>query len=55
MPGLHAFTGCDFTAAFYRKDKVNALDILLKDNEETFIGFFNSLSSKDHPPNPKTA
>ena len=28
QPGLHAFTGCDFTSAFYRKGKVKPFEIL---------------------------
>jgi len=28
LPGLHAFTGCDFTAAFSRKGKVRPLEIV---------------------------
>ena len=49
MPELHAFTGCDFTTAFYRKGKVKALDILQKDTAGTFIQFFNQLSSEIDP------
>ncbi|XP_041362193.1 uncharacterized protein LOC121378189 [Gigantopelta aegis] len=47
MPGLHAFTGCNYTAAFYRK--VKPLEILEKDAEGTFIEFFDSMTSREEP------
>ena len=28
MPGHHAFTGSDFTTAFYRKGKIKPLEVL---------------------------
>ena len=49
MPGLHAFTGCDFTAAFYRKGKTKPYEILEKDNDGTLIKFFYSTSSREEP------
>ena len=38
LPGLHAFTGCDFTASFLRKGKVKPYDIVesSKEFQETF-------------------
>ena len=30
LPGFHAFTGSDYTAAFVRKDKIKAYNLLLK-------------------------
>jgi len=49
IPGLHAFTGSDFTTAFYRKGKVKALEVLEKDTEGSLIKFFANLSRKDEP------
>jgi len=49
IPALHAFTGCDFTAAFYRKGKVKPLEILENDTEGTFIELFSGMSSTDEP------
>ena len=37
LPGLHSFTGCDYTTAFYRKGKVKPLEILEKDSEGGLI------------------
>ena len=31
-PGIHAFTGSDYTAVFNRKGKVRPFELLLKDN-----------------------
>ena len=44
MPGLHAFTGYDFTAAFYRKGKIKPYEILENDNDGTLIKFFYNMS-----------
>ena len=44
MPGLHAFTGLNFTALFYRKGKMKALDMLEKDTKGSLIQFFSRLS-----------
>lgn len=49
MPGLHAFTGSDFTSAFYRKGKIKPLEILEKDTDGTLIQFFNRLAAEDRP------
>lgn len=49
MPSLHAFTGCDFTAAFYRKGKTKSYEILEKDNDGTLIKFFYNMSSREEP------
>ena len=49
MPGIHAFTGCDFTTAFYRKGKVKPLEVLQKDTTGPLVQFFSQLSSKDEP------
>lgn len=32
LPGLHAFTGCDFTAAFARKGKIRPFEVAIKSN-----------------------
>ena len=44
LPGLHALTGTDFTAAFYRKGKVRPLDIVQRD--VGFVTFFSKLSTE---------
>lgn len=49
MPGFHAFTGCDFTASFYRKGKAKPFEILEKDKNGTFIEFFVKLTSREEP------
>lgn len=49
MPGLHAFTGSDCTAAFYKKGKVKSLAILEKDGERKHIDFFRGLTSDQEP------
>lgn len=49
MPGLHAFTGCDFTASFYRKGKVKAFKILEYNTKGTFIKFFRNLATREEP------
>ena len=41
---LHAMTGSDYTAAFYRKGKVSALNQLLEDDSGKFASYFRSLS-----------
>ncbi|KAG1676316.1 hypothetical protein GQR58_014353 [Nymphon striatum] len=43
LPGYHAFTGCDFTSAFYRKGKVKALGIVQKDKTGRFVNLFISM------------
>ena len=49
MPGLHAFTGCDFTAAFYRKGKIKPYEILENDTDGALIKFFCNMSSREEP------
>lgn len=50
MPGLHAFTGCDFTTLFKKKrGKVKPLQVLQKDTEGTLIKLFSKLSCRDEP------
>ena len=49
IPGLHAFTGSDFTASFYRKGKIKPLEVLQKDSAGTLITFFRNLSSYGEP------
>ena len=39
MPGPHAFTGSDFTTAFYRKGKIKPREVL----EKELIQFFRRL------------
>lgn len=47
LPGFHAFTGCDYTAAFARKGKVKPLNILKKKNE--YVMGFAKLGENDEP------
>ena len=49
MPALHAFTGCDITAAFYRKGKLRPLDIVRKNVSNEMIEFFITLSNGGEP------
>lgn len=46
LPALHAFSGCDFTAAFYRKGKIRPYELLEDDNDGYWIQFFCSMSSQ---------
>ncbi|XP_014678737.1 PREDICTED: uncharacterized protein LOC106818551, partial [Priapulus caudatus] len=46
LPDLHAFSGCDFTAAFYRKGKIKPYELLEDDNDGSLIQFFSSMSSR---------
>ena len=46
MPGLHAFTGCDYTSAFYRKGKIKPLELLMKEESDSFTQLFKELSSQ---------
>ena len=50
LPGLHALTGCDFTAAFYGKAKVKPFEILENDDTRCFIEFFRNLVDKEVTP-----
>ena len=45
LPGLHAFTGCDYTSAFARKGKKRPYDIMCA--HDKFIRGFSSLSYKE--------
>lgn len=49
IPGLHEFTGSDFTAAFYRKGKIKPLEILEKDESGQYKTFFIKLATKEKP------
>ena len=49
MPGLHAFTGSDFTTAFYMKGKIKPREVLENDTEGTLILFFSRIVSEDQP------
>ena len=43
--GLHAFTGSDYTAAFFNKGKVKALKLMLEsDDADDYIHAFQALS-----------
>ncbi|KAK3895072.1 hypothetical protein Pcinc_001168 [Petrolisthes cinctipes] len=43
LPGYHAFTGCDFTSAFYRKGKVKPFNNMKKDATRKFVEMFISM------------
>ena len=45
LPGLHAFTGSDYTAAFMNKGKVRPLQIMMKDTR--FADAFSSLGNAE--------
>jgi len=45
IPGLHAFTGCDFTASFLNKDKTRPMDLVM--SNELYKDFFAALGSED--------
>lgn len=46
LPALHAFTGCDFNPALYRRGKKKPLQFLM--NSENFQEAFLGLGSKEH-------
>ena len=48
LPGLHAFTGTDFTASFMSKGKQRPLDIMMK--HKPFISAFAMLGGHKEPP-----
>jgi len=48
LPGLHAFTGTDFTASFMNKGKQRPLDIMMK--HEQFISAFAMLGEHHNVP-----
>ena len=33
LPGLHAFTGCDYASSFLNKGKIKPMDIMMKNEE----------------------
>ena len=41
LSGIYAFTGCDYTPAFFRKGKKHAIEIMLK--SVLFINTFNKM------------
>ena len=49
FPALHAFTGSDFTAAFYRKGKIKPFEILETDQTGQYISFFIKLATRETP------
>ena len=49
ITALHAFTGSDFTAAFYRKGKIKPFQILETDQTGQYISFFTKLSTRERP------
>ena len=49
MPDLRAFTGSNFTTAFYMKSKIKPREVLENDTEGTFIQFFSRIVSEDQP------
>ena len=43
--GLHAFTGTDYTSAFFNKGKVKALKLMLEGEEaDTYVHAFQAMS-----------
>ena len=51
LPGLHAFTGSDFTESFYGKGKLKPFTILENNVYIQFIEFFMSLRRQNSTPN----
>ena len=45
LPGIHAFTGCDYTASFLRKGKVRPYELMAKDQK--FTSAFSKLGVSD--------
>ena len=45
LPGLHAFTGCDYTASFLNKGKQRPMELML--NSEEFKAAFAELGMND--------
>ena len=45
LPGVYAFTGCDYTPAFFRKGKKRPIEIMLK--SVLFISMFNKMGEED--------
>ena len=44
LPGFHAFTGCDYTAAFYRRGEARPFKLM-----EKVKAFSNAFGSFKHP------
>lgn len=48
LPAFHAFTGCDYSPAFYRKGKNNPLKILEKSDEfQDAFGMLGTVTTED--------
>ena len=45
LPGVNAFTGCDYTPEFFRKGKKRPTEIILK--LDLFINTFNKMGEED--------
>ena len=45
LPGFHAFTGTDYTAAFVRKGKIKAYNLLTQSEEYQYV--FQHLTDPD--------
>ena len=45
LPGIYAFTGCNYTPAFFRKGTKRAIEIMLK--SVLFINTFNKMREED--------
>ena len=45
LPGIYAFTGCDYTPAFFRKGKKCPIKIFLK--SVLFVNTFNKMGEED--------
>ena len=45
LPRIYAFTGCDYTPAFFRKSKKRPIEIMLK--SVLFINSFNKMGEVD--------
>ena len=45
LPGIHAFTRCDYTSAFFRKGKKSSIEIMLK--SVLLINTFNKMGEED--------
>ena len=49
LAGIHAFTGCDFTSAFYRKGKVKPLQLVENDTTGNYVKAFTDLATLNEP------
>ena len=47
LPALHAFTGCDYNAAFMDKGKLKALQLIMKSDNNAFRDAFSNLGHGD--------